>query len=125
MLSVSSSSLSRFRQEVAKLLSLNLKQSLLAVIAFSLAVSQPLLSAPQDLLAGVPSDISNQIIERYVQATESPKSADSRGTMQIDISASVPKLKKSGHLRARKIISNVGRSTYRVLSFQGDPTIKK
>lgn len=45
--------------------------------------------------------------------------------MQIDISASVPKLKKSGHLRARKIISSVGRSTYRVLSFQGDPTIKK
>lgn len=114
-----------FPQEVAKLLSFHLKKFLLAVTALSLVLSKPVFCAAEDGFGGASSDVSNQIIDRYVQATEAPKSGVSTGSVQVDINASVPKLKKNGHLRALKVISSVGRSTYRVLSFQGDPTIKK
>ncbi len=64
------------------------------------------------------------IITKYVQAID--KHADSsRGvSMQVDISASVPKLKEQGRLRALRSISKVGQITYHVLGFQGNNTIK-
>ena len=45
--------------------------------------------------------------------------------MQVEISASLPKLKKEGKLRALRNISQVGRVTYRMLGFTGDSSIKK
>ncbi len=44
--------------------------------------------------------------------------------MQVDIAASVPKLKENGKLRALRKISQVGQITYRIVSFQGDSTVK-
>ena len=44
--------------------------------------------------------------------------------MQVDIDASVPKLKEQGRLKALRKISKVGRVTYHVLGFQGDNTVK-
>ncbi len=44
--------------------------------------------------------------------------------MQVDIDASVPKLKERGTLRALRQISKVGQITYRILAFQGDTTVK-
>jgi hypothetical protein len=45
--------------------------------------------------------------------------------MEVDIDASVPRLKQHGRLRALRKISNVGKITYRVLGFQGDNNVKK
>ncbi len=45
--------------------------------------------------------------------------------MELDIQASVPKLKKNGRLRALRRISALGRVTYEVLHFEGDGVIKK
>ena len=45
--------------------------------------------------------------------------------MEVEISASVPRLQEHGKLRALRKISKVGLITYRVLGFQGDNTVKK
>jgi hypothetical protein len=78
-----------------------------------------------ELSGGEPDPASAQIIEKYIQATESTQSSALAGSIQMDIRASLPKLQKSGHLRALKKISAVGHNTYRVLAFQGDNTVKK
>jgi len=45
-------------------------------------------------------------------------------TMEVDIEASLPKLKKQGRLQALRRISRLGRITYEALHFEGDNTIK-
>jgi len=45
--------------------------------------------------------------------------------MDVDISGSLPKLKKQGRLHALRHISNLGRITYDMLRFEGDGTVKK
>jgi len=44
--------------------------------------------------------------------------------MDVDIDASIPKLKKHGKLHALRRISALGRITYEKLRFEGDGTIK-
>jgi len=46
-------------------------------------------------------------------------------SMEVDIEAELPMLKKEGTLRALRHISQVGKVTYEVLSFIGDNMIKK
>ena len=65
-----------------------------------------------------------QIIDRYVQATETHEDALRGASMQVNIEASIPKLKEHGSLKALRKISKVGQVTYRVLGFQGDNTVK-
>ncbi len=64
------------------------------------------------------------IIAKYLEAIQRQKDTIQNASMQVDIAASVPKLKEQGKLRALRIISKVGHITYRVLGFQGDNTIK-
>jgi hypothetical protein len=64
------------------------------------------------------------IISKYVEATQSQKHTAQDASMQVDIQASVPKLKEEGKLRALRKISKVGQITYSVLGFQGNNTIK-
>lgn len=45
--------------------------------------------------------------------------------MEVDFDASVPKLKKTGKLRALRNISKVGTVTYHMLGFNGDSAVKK
>jgi hypothetical protein len=45
--------------------------------------------------------------------------------MEVDIDASLPKLKKTGKLHALRNISKVGTVTYRALRFTGDDSVKK
>ena len=64
------------------------------------------------------------VLERYLAAAQAQQ-AQMRGiTMQVDIDASVPKLKKNGKLRALRQISKVGHITYNALQFVGDKTIR-
>ena len=68
---------------------------------------------------------SDAIINRYLQATQADSfSAAKNAPLQVEIEASVPKLNQHGHLKALRIMSEVGKITYRVLGFQGDNNIK-
>jgi hypothetical protein len=64
------------------------------------------------------------IVERYQAATHTQSEAMKSASMELDIQASVPKLKKNGRLRALRRISALGRITYEVLHFEGDGVIK-
>ena len=66
---------------------------------------------------------SNTIISKYLEATNQQQ--QSAHSMQVEINASVPRLKEHGKLWALRKISKVGLITYRVLGFQGDNTVKK
>jgi hypothetical protein len=67
---------------------------------------------------------SAAIISKYVQAIQNQSNALRGGCMQVEISASVPKLKEEGRLNALRKISKVGQITYHVLGFHGNSTIK-
>jgi hypothetical protein len=67
---------------------------------------------------------SKQVIEKYLAATQMHQDEMHGASMEVNIDASVPKLKKEGKLHALRKISDLGKITYKVLAFQGDDTIK-
>lgn len=66
----------------------------------------------------------NVIVEHYTTATRGQEQALKGASMEVDIAASLPKLKKQGKLHALRRISQIGRITYEALRFEGDGTIK-
>jgi hypothetical protein len=95
-----------------------LKSFLTAVLAAGI-VSFPLLSDPK--ASPVPEE---QMVTRYLQATEAQQSALRGGTEEVDIDAAVPKYKKQGKLHALRSISKLGKVTYKALGFSGDNVVK-
>jgi hypothetical protein len=78
------------------------------------------------LQAGSGPDASDSVIlQRYLTASETQKAAMHGVRSDVDIEATLPKLKKEGHMHALRSISKVGQVTYRALGFSGDATIKK
>src|SRR5260370_13592785 len=67
---------------------------------------------------------SEAMLAKYLSATQEQKGAMQGATMQVDIDAEVPKLKKTGKLQALRSISKLGKITYHALEFIGDKTIK-
>lgn len=67
---------------------------------------------------------SSAIIGRYLQATEQKGHVLPESSMEVEINASIPKLQQNGRLHALRVISQVGRISYRVLGFQGSNTVK-
>jgi len=68
--------------------------------------------------------VGSEILQKYLEAKGHTQ--DLRGaSMEVEISASVPKLKENGKLRALRMISHVGQVTYRVAAFQGPNFVKK
>ncbi len=65
-----------------------------------------------------------EMVSRYITATHQQQTAMRGGTMEVDMDASVPKLKKQGKLHALKNISKVGKITYHALGFSGDNMVK-
>ena len=64
------------------------------------------------------------ILETYATLV-SEQSVRLRGaSMEVEVEASLPKLKKRGRLSALRHISKLGHITYEVLHFEGDSTIK-
>ncbi len=88
-------------------------------VGASAAVVHPESENVADDLSG-PSGV---IISKYLRATELHP-VQHAASMQVDIDASVPKLRERASLKALRQISRVGRVTYRVLGFQGDNTVK-
>ncbi len=68
--------------------------------------------------------VGSQVLQKYLDAKVHTQ--DLRGaSMEVEISANVPKLKENGKLRALRVISRVGQVTYRVAAFQGPNFVKK
>ena len=67
---------------------------------------------------------SPEIIDRYVAAAQTTKALLNGYTMEVDIDAQLPRLKKEGRLHALRHISKIGRITYDALKWAGDNTIK-
>lgn len=84
-----------------------------------------LLSAAALGAAPDPTDKAGaDVLNRYLAASQT-QSAALRGVQSdVDIDASLPKLKKQGRLHALRSISKVGRVTYRGLGFSGDKSVK-
>jgi hypothetical protein len=65
------------------------------------------------------------IVRNYCDASRDQARLLAEVSMDVDIEASLPKLKKEGRLHALRKISALGRITYQALRFDGDNTIKK
>ncbi|HYL39375.1 MAG TPA: hypothetical protein VEV17_25880 [Bryobacteraceae bacterium] len=65
-----------------------------------------------------------EIVSRYMDATQAQQDTLRGGTEELDIDASVPKLEKQGKLHALKNITKLGKITFHVLGFTGDNTVK-
>jgi len=76
------------------------------------------------LSAEIPALAPDLIVEHYAAVTRTQSQTLKSASMELDIQASVPKLKKRGRLRALRRISALGRITYEVLRFEGDGAIK-
>ncbi len=86
-------------------------------VAFFLALS---ISAHAEESSFEPSII----IDEYVAASRAQQVRLQGTSMEVDIDAEVPKLRKRGHLYALRRISALGRITYGALRFDGDRSIK-
>lgn len=64
------------------------------------------------------------IVENYCVATRGQDKLIQGATMDVEIAAAIPKLKKQGKLHALRRISALGRITYEKLQFDGDRTVK-
>jgi len=64
------------------------------------------------------------IVEQYCAAERVQERVMEGATMEVDIQASLPKLKKQGRLHALRRISDLGRITYEALRFEGDGSVK-
>src|SRR5579864_2199952 len=69
----------------------------------------------------VPED---EMVNRYIDATQQQQAALRGGTMEVDIDANVPNMKTKGKLHALKSISKLGKITYHALGFSGDNSVK-
>jgi hypothetical protein len=72
--------------------------------------------------ATVPSPDS--VIENYTVASQQQARAFDGSLMEVNIDASLPKLKKHGRLQGLRRISRLGRITYEALHFEGDNSVK-
>jgi hypothetical protein len=102
----------------------HLKQKTLAVLAVLLCLPAGSFGAPADDIPDEAKGPSAAIISKYLQATQNHEDLLRGVSMEVDINASIPKLKEHGRLRALRKISKVGQVTYHVLGFQGDNTVK-
>src|SRR5579863_5553675 len=96
------------------ILSRSLIVVLAGVVSIGLAYSEP--SKPP-----VPED---EMVSRYLDATQQQQGALRGGTMEVDIDAKVPNMKTKGKLHALKSISKLGKITYHALGFSGDNSVK-
>ncbi len=75
-------------------------------------VAEPAAEAPQ------------VIVENYCAASRGQEQSFHGASMDVEIQASLPRLKKQGRLHALRRISALGRITYEMLRFEGDGTVK-
>jgi hypothetical protein len=76
------------------------------------------------IVAEPAAEAPETIVENYCAASRGQEQAFQGASMDVEIQASLPKLKKQGRLHALRRISALGRITYEMLRFEGDGTVK-
>jgi hypothetical protein len=112
-------------KELGDMRTTDLKRKFLATLLTAMVLPFAGFGKPMDLESDDDNGQSAAIISRFLQATQSHEDVLRGASMEVEIDASVPRLKENGKLRALRSISKVGQITYRVLGFQGDNTVKK
>jgi hypothetical protein len=95
-----------------------LKRTLVRALAVGVTIG--MLSA-EPSRPPIPED---EMVSKYIDATQQQQSALRGGTMEVDIDANVPSMKTQGKLHALRSISKLGRITYHALGFSGDNSVK-
>jgi hypothetical protein len=101
---------------------------LFGIICVLTLVSASLQSAPDGPGAPPPPPISPaEILDRYAKAIQAEQSHPQPVSMDVDMDAELPRLKKQGRLHAFRFITRVGQIFYppRDMRYEGDNTIKK
>lgn len=91
------------------------------IASIGLAIPGLILSAPP----ASTDDANMEIVGKYLDATRTQQSALRGAQMEMDVHANLPRLGKSGTLRALRTISKFGKITYKALGFSGDNTVKQ
>ena len=97
-----------------------------AVVFLLIAVFVPLEAA--DGVLGVPAAMdptASDVLDRYVKAMQLQESRAQAVSMDVDMDADLPQLKKHGRFHAFRFITRVGQVFYDRRRFEGDSTIKK
>jgi len=76
------------------------------------------------VLRGAAATSPDSVVENYWAVSQQQERALQGSSMEVDIEASLPKLKKHGRLRGLRRISRLGRITYEALHFEGDNSVK-
>ena len=63
-------------------------------------------------------------VDTYTAVSNAQNERMRGASMEVDIEAALPKLKKQGRLHALRRISQLGHITYEILHFEGDNTVK-
>lgn len=78
-----------------------------------------------DLIAGESTAVRPAgVVETYTVIAERQNGRLRGASMEVEIEASLPKLKKHGRLSALRRISDLGRITYEKIHFEGDKSIE-
>ena len=100
-----------------------------ALLAVSIAVfadSVPDVSAfSSDSIPEADGVLAGEIVDRYLSAVKAEQFRTEDLSMEVDIDAKVPRLRRSGRLQALKFISRLGQIVYRVIRFEGDESVKR
>ncbi|HEY6391231.1 MAG TPA: hypothetical protein VIX89_08140 [Bryobacteraceae bacterium] len=91
----------------------------LTTVLTTLISAGPALAEPSK-----PPISEDEMVGKFLEANQHQQTALRGATMEVDIDASVPKLKKQGKLHALKNISKLGKITYHALSFIGENMVK-
>ena len=87
-----------------------MRLALLTAFAASLALGQ--------------SPCAQCVLERYLQARDAHPSVEREETVEVQIDASLPRLRKHGTMRGWKRITRAGQTVYSGLRFTGDKLIR-
>ncbi len=71
------------------------------------------------------SNRAAEIVQKYLAAVSVEQSNPEPQSMDVDISANIPSLRKNGRLHALRHITRLGQIFYRSPHYEGDNTVKK
>lgn len=66
-----------------------------------------------------------ELFAKYQAALENQKDVNKNTASEVLMEGRIPKLKKEGKMTAQKVVSSIGRVSWKLLGFWGDNTVKK
>ena len=96
---------------------------IVCTLAFGLAL--PLIAAVEPGPLPPSESAPTDIVDRYVSAIEGQQNHPKAVSMEVDMDAQIPGLKKQGRFHAFRFITKVGKVFYNRPRFEGDSTVKK